>query len=197
MKNYFSLYPKWLFSLLIAIPDTHPILVFLIRFIWELPQTILGFVILFLMMLFGMIKRIEFCRGAVVVQCRFRFGGFSIGQYIFGDEKIKADPSTGLFQHEYGHVLQSRKYGIIYLSKFGFPSLVSAIRSRNRSHDKHPVEQDANVRAKQFFEQKISNFQWDNSYNPIDDQIKPEKVNWFDYIPGHFPLAHLLMAFRK
>ena len=197
MKNYFSLFPKWLFSLFIAIPDKHPFHVFFLRFLWELPQTILGFVLLFLMMLVGLVKSISFSFGAVVVQCRFRFGGFTIGQFIFGDEKIRTDPNSGLFQHEYGHVLQSRTYGVIYLSKFGFPSLISAIRSKDRSHDRHPVEQDANVRSKQFFEQRISNFEWNKTYNPIDDQIKPEKVKWFDYIPGHFPLAHLLMAFRK
>ena len=55
--------------------------------------------------------------------------GITLGSYIAGGNSIEADPNNSLFQHEYGHYLQSQEMGLAYLAKVGIPSIRSAIVS--------------------------------------------------------------------
>ena len=78
---------------------------------------------------------------------------------------IRDSPSNSLFQHEYGHYLQSQKYGLLYYPEFGLPSLTSA-----RNHDYYPTEQDANARAYEYFNRNVNGYsRWDFIRNPIVD----------------------------
>lgn len=60
-----------------------------------------------------------------------------------------------LIKHEYGHILQNKKYGsFIFYLKIGFPSLFSAIKSsifKNYHHKYHKVEIEANLLSYQYF----------------------------------------------
>lgn len=111
-----------------------------------------------------------------------------------GDSDLNADPSNDLFQHEYGHYIQSQKYGYLYYGKFGIPSA-----SSKGNHGDHPVEQDANIRSlKYYYEHGLYNSLWDknsltnkiNGYDGSKDYYDSSnqkalqniiKLNWYDF----------------
>lgn len=86
-------------------------------YIWQLPQNLLG--LLFLLFIRGEERR-------TLAGISFYFadhfpGGISLGQYIIYGEKSEKG-----VRHEYGHCLQSRMLGPLYLLVVGLPSLIWA-----------------------------------------------------------------------
>lgn len=159
------------------------------RFIWETPQTIVGFLAAHGANMFGQVEDVSYFGGATVLQHRQSIGGaFTIGSYIQGGPTIIADPTTWLFQHEYGHYLQSRRYGFAYLNRFALPSLYSAAISDNKTwkHDNYEVERDANLRARDYWLKTVPGYKdsdWHYNFNPIDSDDKLLSPNWLDYTP--------------
>lgn len=177
------------------------------RFTWQAPQTALGYMGSGVHNLLGGVKSVDYYGGATVVESYSEgWGGITLGSYINGQRGIRADPSERLFQHEYGHYLQSQSSGWFYLSKYGIPSLLS-----KDPHNLHPAEQDANVRAFHYFSEHEDGFNWVDKwgiqrskwvdwYNPISgyDWSKPYndptnqsalengrlRLEWFDYLLG-------------
>jgi RHS repeat-associated protein len=148
------------------------------RFTWEAPQTAFGFLSSDLSVTFGNIQSVDYYAGATVLQSRYEHlfynsGGLGItlGSYIIGGNEIRADANNWLFQHEYGHYLQSRASGPAYVSRYAIPSLFDKKVDKNNPktfHKYNPVEQDANARSIQYFYKRNgSNFVWDFYYNPI------------------------------
>jgi hypothetical protein len=80
---------------------------------------------------------------------------------------------AGVFQHEYGHYLQSRSSGFAYLNRYAIPSVrkknSDAINKNDPSDpDYNPVEQDAIARSiKYFHKRNKKDFKWDFENNPI------------------------------
>jgi len=106
---------------------------------------------------------------ATVLQKTGDWGAITLGSYIIGDQSIEADPNNDLFQHEYGHYLQSQSSGPLYLFHYGIPSGCDALVNDYWDHTKHWSEQDANRRGLNFFS-KDSNFKgWRFNSNPIYD----------------------------
>ena len=97
---------------------------------------------------------------------------------------MEADPENALFQHEYGHYLQSQKIGINYIWKVAVPSFLSALRDRSRSkenkrHKYTSTEQDANSRAiKYFYKRNVLN--WNFKQNPIGREKQWDMKNIMD-----------------
>jgi RHS repeat-associated protein len=117
------------------------------RFTTELPQTVLGLVSSYGANLFGKMLDVNYKAGATVSKMRGLFGAFTLGSFVIGDRMISASPDNSLFQHEYGHYLQSQATGFLYLFKYAIPSLYSAaITNRNNyyGHMYSKPEQDAN-----------------------------------------------------
>ncbi|MDR0939582.1 MAG: hypothetical protein LBN29_09605, partial [Mediterranea sp.] len=85
------------------------------------------------------------------------------GGFINGPATLKADPNNSLFQHEYGHYLQSQAMGWAYLSRVGIPSFISASKEDDM-HDFSATEQDANRRAFTYFNENVPGF-----YQTADD----------------------------
>lgn len=89
-----------------------------IFFIWELPQNIIGF---FVFLIFKMQKRIskgEFFKYRLFFQNNKY--GVSLGFFIFYYN------ASGIKSHEYGHTIQSRILGPLYLILVGLPSVIRA-----------------------------------------------------------------------
>lgn len=147
------------------------------RFTYQLPQTLGGFLTSHTYNTIGLkggVESVKYKYGATVVKTRGEnWGGVAQGSYIVGDNSINADANNPLFQHEYGHYIQSQKMGLAYYPRVGIPS----IRSKG-VHDLHPVEQDANRRAFLYFNKNIEGFQddeylsdskgWNFSYNKLN-----------------------------
>jgi len=166
------------------------------RFTWQLPQTALGYLGTGTHNLLGGVKSVSYYGGATVAESYGRWGGITLGNYINGSRGLTADPNHPLFQHEYGHYIQSQKSGLFYLSKYGIPSLFS----KDQHHD-HPAEQDANVRAFMYFNEHIddysgwnrwnnpiNNFNWNQPYNDPSNQLALSngilRLSWYDYMLG-------------
>lgn len=130
----------------------------------------------------GGIRKIEYAYGATSVSWKSRnWNAVTLGGYINGDESLEASPYNVLFQHEYGHYLQSQEMGYAYLQRVGLPSLLS---KDPKTHKYHPIEIDANRRAFMYFNQNVfteGNIDyWIIRRNPLDPQ-NISKEN--DYIP--------------
>src|SRR5690606_30796594 len=181
------------------------------RFTWQLPQTIGGFFTAHSYNTYGInggVESVTYKYGATVLKGRSSgWGGVTQGSFIIGDNSIEANENNPLFQHEYGHYLQSQKMGWAYYGRVGIPSIMS-----KGNHDFHPVEQDANRRAFLYFNEMVAGFQddasiWDNrgwnfAFNPLDvnktgigeyidysnskDRMRlnniRERSKWYDYI---------------
>ncbi len=148
------------------------------RFTWELPQTLLGYTVSGVHNTFDGVKSVTYYGGATAVESYSEnWGGFTLGSYINGHRGLQADPNNSLFQHEYGHYLQSQSSGLFYLQRYALPSLIDAMGDSN--HKYHAVEQDANIRAYKYFMNNVDGFnatadginypngQWHSDSNPI------------------------------
>jgi RHS repeat-associated protein len=128
------------------------------RFTWQLPQTLVGFSYAQVSNLAGQVDKVEYWGGATVSSGHnWGSGAVTMGSYITGNRNIKADPNNYLFQHEYGHYLQSQEMGPAYLSRVGIPSLMSAFH-KDGNHIYQPFEQDANRRAFLYFNENVEGF---------------------------------------
>lgn len=146
------------------------------RYSWELPQTILGYVFVQFLNSFGKVKEVKTLSGVTFCfyfqDSRLR-QGVSIGLFIYIRTKQKeiTFSSDPLLLHEYGHYLQSRKWGILYLFVIGIPSLLSSISAKPMSnglstHDLKWYEMQANRMAAEFLQHHF-------------------KVDWVQFEPPH------------
>jgi RHS repeat-associated protein len=155
------------------------------RFTWQSPQTLAGFVTSHAHNTFrlrGGVESVDYKYGATVLRTNSGdWGGVTLGSYIIGNNSIRADANNPLFQHEYGHYLQSQEAGLLYTIKYAFPSILSAASAKRLGNDHQYFfsEQDANARAFKYFTNNIEGFNdaghnntypngrwWSNS-NPI------------------------------
>lgn len=175
------------------------------RFTWQLPQTIAGFGLSQISNLVGQIDRIEYYGGATICSGNF-FGRFdeavTLGSYINGYRTMYASPDNYLFQHEYGHYLQSQEMGLAYLNRVGIPSLLST-----GNHKYHPIEMDANRRAFLYFNKHVEGFYkteddmyrdhgWDFYENPVRNIDEDNKYIDF-YDSGSLELLNNLTVHAK
>lgn len=88
----------------------------ILLYIWQLPQNIVGLAVIFLY-------------GAIKGKCNYKdsalwfvtkFGGVSLGRYIIIHANHASNTST--IKHEYGHSIQSKILGPLYLFIIGIPS---------------------------------------------------------------------------
>lgn len=142
------------------------IVAWLKRWIWEGPQTFLGFIVAQYFILTGKVLEVERSEGVLVFVTKGRWGAVSLGQIIIGDEKISPVVGNHLFMHEFGHSIQSRRVGPLYLLIYGLPSLVSVILMQNKHHTTN-VERYANRLAYKYFNKRYSLEYWDRSSYPF------------------------------
>jgi hypothetical protein len=160
------------------------------RFTWQLPQTLGGLASAHTAnTVLGNVNWVKYKYGATVVQTEGSWGGVTQGSYILGDESIEADANNSLFQHEYGHYIQSQSMGWAYYPRVGIPSM----RSKG-VHDFHSVEQDANRRAFLYFNKNIDGFYvsqddfdngvvrgWNFFQNPLNVDGSNTRDQYVDY----------------
>lgn len=89
----------------------------ILLYIWQLPQNLLG--LLFLLFIKG--EERHSLNGVVFYYARGFHGGISLGDYI-----ILGDTNEKSVRHEFGHCIQSRRLGWLYLLVVGLPSLIHA-----------------------------------------------------------------------
>lgn len=147
------------------------------RFLYQTPQTIGGFMTAqFYNTYTKRVNSVEYEQGTTVLNMMVSWPGVSLGSFILADERIKGRPNNKLFQHEFGHYLQSQRMGWAYFVRVGLPAIMS-----KGDHDKHPVEVGCNAEACLYFHKYYPSFAengnytdsigWNYRFNPLPDTI--------------------------
>lgn len=87
--------------------------------LWQLPQDIIG---LFTLLVCKLRKRATVKMGDRIIVEWDLLSGMSLGHFIF----VYSSLMTTTVKHEYGHTIQSRYLGWLYLFVVGLPSIVWA-----------------------------------------------------------------------
>lgn len=95
----------------------------ILLYIWQLPQNLLGLIMLLFMKPYSKEKY----KGITYVVSKEMSGGISLGNYVilsktYKDKRI----SKKTWDHEWGHTRDSRMFGPLYLIVIGLPSLIWA-----------------------------------------------------------------------
>ena len=95
---------------------------------WELPQTILGWIISKCLTVESKTEYNSRCLIYFKADNWFSklLSGTSLGYFIL----LPVDRDDVTVRHEYGHCLQSKKWGWLYLFVIGIPSLCNNLRGR-------------------------------------------------------------------
>lgn len=161
------------------------------RFTYQGPQTGIGF---FMAHLYNTVlckvNNVSHPNGSTLLNMNVGWTGICFGNYILAKKNCSPHPDNRIFQHEYGHYLQSKRMGFAYLVRVGLPAIMST-----GVHDEHPVEVDCNREGFLYFNRINPNFQndvgysdkkgWDFLYNPFPDTIGVKTTvgrNTFRYI---------------
>jgi RHS repeat-associated protein len=127
----------------------------------------------------GNVDNVDYWGGATVVnQNTTGFSwGVTLGSYI-NSQNMASNPSDRLFRHEYGHTLQSRLTGPLYLPIVGIPSLAGSglWELGLHNHDDEWNEIQANRMSFSYFEKhdpdNLVSTPWDENVYPrtyVDD----------------------------
>lgn len=105
------------------------ILVYTVLYIWQLPQNIFG--IAYMIILRGE-KKMMSQRNTSFYIAPTLSGGISLGNYIFiSKDKAYSEP---VFDHEFGHCIQSRILGPLYLPIVGICSGIHCLTYSGRNN---------------------------------------------------------------
>lgn len=147
------------------------------RHTWEVFQTFTGHGVSQTLNTIGITKKVEYWGGATFSTTDDQSIAVSIGNYINVrthsytdfDKYILTDQTV---MHEYGHTIDSRIWGPLYLPVIGLPSLISVKNSRTIYHKSlrtttHRIkwyERSASRKAKKYFSKY--GVIWDEAENP-------------------------------
>lgn len=99
-----------------------------VLFAWELPQNVLGLLNLGLQRALGNVASIRRDRGRIFVELAGE-GAVSLGFFVFHATRdsrvVPVGPENA--DHEYGHAIQSRWLGPLYLPVVGVPSTLRVL----------------------------------------------------------------------
>ena len=101
----------------------------MIRYIWQLPQTIAALIFIVYLKLSKNIIKIEKNKMDKMIFIRFDhpfISGFSLGEFIF----LKRYNGVKTLGHEKGHSRQSRILGVLYIPIVAIPSVINNLRAR-------------------------------------------------------------------
>ena len=146
------------------------------RFTWQGAQTFFGLGFATVSNWAGQVDEVDYWGGATVSRgANWGSGAVTLSSYITGNRNLKADPNNYLFQHEYGHYLQSQEMGPGYIPTVGIPSIKSA--AGNGDHSLEKFEQDANRRAFNYFNDPKNGIE--GFYTSEEDYEKYKKLYQF------------------
>jgi len=95
--------------------------------LWQLPQNLVGIILLFSVAITRKIRKIEFERKHCFISTDI---AISLGYFLFwtdGNDNSTSMNSLTIKEHEYGHSIQSMLLGPLYLIVVGIPSISRAI----------------------------------------------------------------------
>ena len=124
------------------------------RFTWELPQTAAGLGFAHFNNMIGQVDNIYRFHGATLIDTRWGnvYTGLSLSNYLFGKDMIPSYRDHRMI-HEYGHYIQSQRWGWGFLPIIGVPSLQSVLIGLETVSHKHRwYERRANILGGEYFD---------------------------------------------
>ena len=100
-------------------------LLFILSFIWQLPQSIVGLIMLIYFKLMGGAKLISYKKLCFAFDAKLMRGGISLGNFAFLSPTLAKNEAT-IAHEQLGHTVQSKILGPLYLLIIGLPSLIHA-----------------------------------------------------------------------
>jgi len=170
------------------------------RWTWQLPQTLVGKTASHGANNLGWVNEVNYFHGATVLSTSLGSGGMTLGSYILG-YNMTPDFKNHTFVHEYGHYLQSQKWGPLYVPLIAIPSAESAFIDNDGSlfdigdHHDRWFEAGASRLGANYFDKYYTADGFDIEYfykgwnlnrpapyfNPITGSINQPHPQW-----GHF-----------
>lgn len=98
------------------------LLLFILTFIWQLPQNIVA---IFMLPFLGKLRLISFKKLCFAFECSKMSGGISLGNFAFLSPKRSRHAASVAHEQE-GHTHDSKLFGPLYLLIIGLPSLLHA-----------------------------------------------------------------------
>lgn len=105
----------------------------IIAWTWEIPQTLLGFLVfLGFIISFQKLGKAEWYKGRPIINFATTswLSGSSLGYFIFLPARFLKNRNKDI-KHEHGHQIQSMILGPLYLFIVGIPSVINNLRARN------------------------------------------------------------------
>ncbi|MGG7665783.1 FG-GAP-like repeat-containing protein [Dyadobacter sp. BHUBP1] len=160
------------------------------RFTWEAPQTTLGNLYAHSRNGTRQVDNVEYWHGATLVNSNGeRKWGLTLGPYINAEDMKIGDD---MFRHEYGHTLQSKLHGPLYITHVGVPSFIGATLNRLdwHNHDDEWAEIQANKMSyKYLMKREPQTLNENNSGNAWNNEYKRSYViDWYFFL---FPPSYL------
>lgn len=121
----------------------------IIQWSWGFIQSLLGLIML---ISFRHCKRV-FYHGSILVYHDGKFGGISLGMFIFVNSARPNEWVRGAVVHEYGHTIQSLILGPFYLFVIGIPS---SVWCNNKKYIK--LREEKGVSYYKFYPEKYANY---------------------------------------
>ena len=129
---------------------------FVSRFTWQAPQTSLGSMVAQYQNVLGKVNGVNHFHGATLLDTDFDTGAFTVGSYIMGPPGFGDYPDNEAFKdhlldHEYGHYIQSQKFGPAYLALVGVPSVADFYLEPGPKHHDRWYEAQASKYGSEYF----------------------------------------------
>ena len=115
------------------------ILIQILLIIWQLPQVLVGLVMLPFLGKLRLIRHENYCW---IFEAENMSGAISLGCFIFLSKRSAKKEET--IRHELGHVKQSHMLGWLYLFIIGIPSIIWAMTNGNKCYYSFYTEAWAN-----------------------------------------------------
>jgi RHS repeat-associated protein len=141
------------------------------RHTWEFIQTGLGHTIGQVRNAFGAVDNVDYFGGATLINDNDNsttgWWGFTLGPFI---NSKNLDINHDGFRHEYGHTLQSKRWGFLYPFVVGIPSALSSNFSSHEKHNNRWYEKAANRYGERYYRKYLPNYltlrPWDDIEYP-------------------------------
>ncbi len=145
------------------------------KFTWGGLNSLVGNIVAHGLNIFGAIDRVTEMEGMLALSGVTKGNSaFTIGHLSFGPDNYTADWRDHLFVHEYGHYIQSQRFGPFYLKVVGVSSLLSAAFTSSWGgtiHLKRWFEVNASKLGAKYFEKR---------YGGTDEERRKNPSQYFD-----------------
>lgn len=121
-------------------------ILFLLSFIWQLPQSLIGLVMLAYFKIVGKVRLISYKKLCFCFDAGAMSGGISLGNFAFVSPRL-AKKSADVAHEQEGHTWDSKLFGPLYLFVIGLPSLIHASMNNYECYFDFYTERWANKHA--------------------------------------------------